>query len=44
LIALAIFGTRNFIEQFLKIDLLIPDVQRRHRRKLAQVLAVGTNG
>ena len=44
MIALPVFGTRNFIEQFLKIDPLIPDVERRHPRELAQVLAVGANG
>jgi len=44
LIAPAVFGARNFVEQLLKIDLLIPDVERRHGGELAEVLAVGTNG
>src|SRR5271166_63345 len=43
-VALAVFGSRNFFEQFLEIDPLIPHVERRHRRVLAQVLAIGANG
>src|ERR1035437_5243971 len=42
-VAPAVLRPRNSIEEFLEIGTLIPDVERRHCRILAEMLAVGTN-
>src|SRR5208282_1911517 len=42
-VAPAVLRPRNSIEELLEIDSLIPHLERRHGRILAQMLAVGTN-